>query len=57
MRVGSGRVSDHLEMMQDRVNSMEPYAWLEATFEAIAVGHPNVRTDDLLPGNFASSSS
>ncbi len=40
-----------------RLNGVEPYAWLKATLEAIAVGHPNDRIDDLLPWNFKPSSS
>ena len=40
-----------------RLNGVEPFAWLKATLEAIAAGHPNDRIDDLLPWNFASSSS
>ena len=40
-----------------RLNGVEPFAWLKATLEAIATGHPNDRIDDLLPWNFASSSS
>ena len=40
-----------------RLNGVEPYAWLKATLEAIAAGHPNDRIDDLLPWSFASSSS
>ena len=35
----------------------EPYSWLKATLEAIAAGHPNDRIDELLPWNFATSSS
>ncbi len=40
-----------------KLNGVEPYAWLKATLEAIAAGHPNDRIDDLLPWNFVSSSS
>ena len=40
-----------------RLNGVEPFAWLRAALEAIAAGHPNDRIDDLLPWNFASSSS
>ena len=40
-----------------RLNGVEPYAWLKATLEAIAAGHPNDRIDYLLLWNFASSSS
>lgn len=34
-----------------------PHAWLRATLEAIAAGHPNSRLDELLPWNFHNSSS
>jgi len=40
-----------------RLNGVEPFAWLKVALEAIAAGHPNDRIDDLLPWNFASSSS
>ncbi|MCY3755935.1 MAG: transposase domain-containing protein, partial [Alphaproteobacteria bacterium] len=40
-----------------RLNGVEPYAWLKAILEAITAGHPNERIDDLLPWNFARSSS
>ena len=39
-----------------KLNGVEPYAWLKATLEAIAAGHPNDRIDELLPWNFAISS-
>ena len=32
-----------------KLNRVEPYAWLKATLEAIAAGHPNSRIDELLP--------
>ncbi|EAU47620.1 hypothetical protein R2601_19824 [Salipiger bermudensis HTCC2601] len=35
---------------------MEPFAYLKATLEAIAAGHPTSTIDDLLPWNFALSS-
>ena len=40
-----------------RLNGVEPYVWLKATFEAIAAGHPNDRLDDLLPWSFKPPSS
>ena len=40
-----------------RLNGVEPYAWLKATLEAIATGHPNSRVDELLPWNFRPPSS
>ena len=40
-----------------KLNRVEPYAWLKATLEAIAAGHPNSRIDDLLPWNFKPPSS
>lgn len=35
-----------------KLNGVEPYAWLKATLEAIATGHPNSQIDALLPWNF-----
>ncbi|WP_340246871.1 transposase domain-containing protein [Sulfitobacter pontiacus] len=32
-----------------KVNDVEPFAYLNVTFEAIASGHPPNRDDDLLP--------
>ena len=40
-----------------KLNRIEPYAWLKATLEAIAAGHPNDRIDDLLPWDFKTPSS
>ena len=37
-----------------KLNGVEPFAWLKATLEAIAAGHPASRIDDLLPWNAAS---
>ena len=39
-----------------KLNGVEPYAWLKATLEAIAAGHPNSRIDKLLPWNFKPAS-
>ena len=50
-----GRIASLIETA--KLNGVEPHAWLKATLEAIAAGHPNSRLDDLLPWNFASSSS
>ena len=50
-----GRIASLIETA--KLNGVEPYAWLKATLEAIAAGHPNSRIDDLLPWNFDSLSS
>ena len=38
-----------------KLNNVEPYAYLKATLEAIAAGHPAARIDDLMPWNFHKS--
>ncbi len=40
-----------------KLNGIEPYAWLKATLEAIANGHPNSCIDELMPWNFIPPSS
>jgi len=35
-----------------KINGVEPYAWMKATLEAIAKGHPQSRIDDLMPWAF-----
>jgi len=35
-----------------KINDVEPFAYLKATLEAIARGHPQNRLDELLPWNF-----
>jgi len=35
-----------------KLNDVEPYAYLKATLEAIAAGHPSARIDELMPWNF-----
>jgi len=49
-----GRIASLIETA--KVNDVEPFAYLKATLEAIARGHPNSRIDDLLPWNFQPSS-
>jgi glucose-6-phosphate 1-dehydrogenase len=39
-----------------KVNNVEPFAYLKATLEAIAAGHPISRIDELLPWNFKPAS-
>lgn len=39
-----------------KINGVEPFAFLKATLEAIAAGHPASRLDELLPWNFQPSS-
>ena len=38
-----------------KLNRVEPYAWMKATLEAIANGHPQSRIDELMPWAFKSS--
>ncbi|MBT8411768.1 MAG: IS66 family transposase [Octadecabacter sp.] len=38
-----------------KLNGVEPYAYLKATLEAIAGGHPKARIDELMPWNFQKS--
>jgi transposase len=35
-----------------KLNGVEPYAYLKATLEAIAAGHPAARINELMPWNF-----
>lgn len=35
-----------------KLNRVEPYAYLKATLEAIAAGHPAARIDELMPWSF-----
>ena len=39
-----------------KINGQDPFAYLKATLEAIAAGHPQDRLDELLPGPFACAS-
>ena len=39
-----------------KMNSVEPYAWMKATLEAIAAGHPQSRIDQLMPWSFGRAS-
>ena len=49
-----GRIASLIETA--KINGVEPFAYLKATLEAIANGHPQARIDDLLPWNFQPSS-
>lgn len=49
-----GRIASLIETA--KINGVEPFAYLKATLEAIAAGHPQNRIDDLLPWNFTPSS-
>jgi transposase len=40
-----------------KLNRVEPYAWMKATLEAIANGHPQSRIDELMPWAFNASQS
>ena len=44
-----GRIASLIETA--KINGIEPFAYLKATLEAIACGHPNDRLDELLPWN------
>ena len=50
-----GRMASLIETA--KLNGVEPYAYLKATLEAIAAGHPASRIDELLPWNPPSLSS
>mgnify|MGYP002174519231 CR=1 FL=1 len=39
-----------------KLNGVEPYAYLKATLEATAAGHPSTRIDELMPWNFGKQS-
>lgn len=49
-----GRIASLIETA--KINGVEPFAYLKATLEAIAAGHPQGRIDELLPWNFTPSS-
>ena len=49
-----GRIASLIETC--KINGVEPFAYLKATLEAIAAGHPKNNIDDLLPWNFTTSS-
>ncbi|WP_240722877.1 IS66 family transposase, partial [Poseidonocella sp. HB161398] len=48
-----GRIASLIETA--KINGVEPFAYLKATLEAIAAGHPKKRIDELLPWNFKPS--
>ena len=48
-----GRIASLIETA--KMNGVEPYAYLKATLEAIAAGHPAARIDELLPWAHASA--
>lgn len=50
-----GRIASLIETC--KLNGVEPFAYLKATLEAIASGHPTDRIDDLLPWAFKPASS
>lgn len=45
-----GRIASLIETC--KLNGVEPFAYLKATLEAIANGHPASRIDELMPWNF-----
>ncbi len=49
-----GRIASLIETC--KLNGVEPYAYLKATLEAIANGHPASRIDELMPWNFDNAS-
>ncbi|MBK1666649.1 IS66 family transposase [Rhodovibrio sodomensis] len=40
-----------------KLNGVDPYAYLKATLEALAAGHPQSRLDELMPWNFRQDAS
>ena len=49
-----GRIASLIETA--KMNAVEPYAYLKATLEAIAAGHPASNIDELLPWAFTPAS-
>ena len=49
-----GRIASLIETA--KINGIEPFAYLKATLQAIANGHPQSAIDDLLPWHFKPSS-
>ncbi len=49
-----GRIASLIETA--KINGVEPFAYLKATLEAIANGHPHSAIDELLPWNFKHTS-
>ena len=49
-----GRIASLIETA--KINGVEPFAYIKATLEAIAAGHPNSPLDELLTWNFAAAS-
>jgi len=50
-----GRIASLIETC--KLNGIEPFAYLKATLEAIAAGHPASQIDDLMPWAFKTASS
>ena len=50
-----GRIASLIETA--KMNDVDPFAYLKATLEALAKGHPNQRIDELLPWAFSQTSS
>jgi transposase len=52
-----GRSWGHIASLIEtcKLNNVEPYAYLKATLEAIAAGHPAVGIDQLMPWNFGTT--
>ncbi|MBK1671629.1 hypothetical protein CKO28_26930 [Rhodovibrio sodomensis] len=40
-----------------KLNGVDPYAYLKATLEALAAGHPQSRLDELMPWSFRQDAS
>ena len=49
-----GRIASLIETC--KMNDIEPFAYLKATLEAIASGHPANQNDDLMPWAFKPAS-
>jgi len=52
---GWARVASLIETA--KMNGVDPHAYLKATLEAIAAGHPASKIDDLLPWAYTPTSS
>jgi hypothetical protein len=49
-KVEETRAASPPQSKHANISDVEPYAYLKATFEEIAIGYPAARIDELIPG-------